>query len=597
MGNNMADSKKNTKIDTEVNEASAAVADVKAQEPATAAETPKPEITVEATKKPDDTIAATTTTKETKDGVEEAKEAKETKEKSPTPQPVESKEEEEETKEPPAESSKESSTKEPPAESSKETSTKEPPAESKESSDSPAIGDTSAMDAVTSAVVSGVEVKKGQTAPVASAPSSGLRDGDATKPISTIETQAEVKPMPYQPHQPGQYLQPTVAGLAPFPTHVAMANNPNLAAMVSPNNMRPTSMVQGLVEVGKNTDPEDLAMASGGKNNKAFFPMKLYDIVSDDKNDDIIKWLPGGKAFIIVDKKRFANEVLPLHFQQSQFTSFTRKLSRWRFTRVPRGPFIGAYYNKLFLKGHRSLCWHMRCKNENSGKMRFDAKIPDAFVNDMTGSLHPSMSMGAAQGMGMHVFPQQGFPQGMSQMSTMGAVPMQFPQQGQPGAYPGAYTAGGMNNPGLNNQILAIEGRIRELQNARSANTMMYEQQQKVILNHQGMDDMSYANQSQQARMMEARAALGMNGMVDYSAPHMVGSQGMPQQMQHQAPQQMQQQAPQQMQQQAPQQMQQQAPQQQALQHIPQGQQQNAAQASTQQLDPQQHDPQSIPPF
>jgi hypothetical protein len=88
----------------------------------------------------------------------------------------------------------------------------------------------------------------------------------------------------------------------------------------------------------------------------SFSPLQLYDIVSDEANVDIIRWLPSGKAFVIADKKRFADEVLPLCFiQNSQFTSFTRKLTRWHFNRVPRGPLIGAYYHELFVKDKRDL--------------------------------------------------------------------------------------------------------------------------------------------------------------------------------------------------------------------------------------------------
>ncbi len=257
--------------------------------------------------------------------------------------------------------------------------------------------------------------------------------------------------------------------------------------------------VPGITD-GKTTNGEasDLAKMSQGKNGKAFFPMKLYDIVSDEKNEDVIKWLPGGKAFIIVDKKKFANELLPMHFQQSQFTSFTRKLSRWRFTRVPRGPFIGAYYNKLFLKGHRSLCWHMRCKNENIGKMKFERKI-DASLASNKANLGANLNPGAVDPLHasrgvmmpphqqqhhnasmMHGLPGQMQMQGMPGMpgmsglqgyqmapmgAPMGAMPGQ-PFQQMPGQPPNMQ--GGVS-PGLNNQILAIEGKLRELQNARSA--------------------------------------------------------------------------------------------------------------------------------
>jgi len=98
------------------------------------------------------------------------------------------------------------------------------------------------------------------------------------------------------------------------------------------------------------------------------FPAKLYKLVSDNTIRDIIQWLPGGRAFIIHDKKRFASEILPRYFKQSQFTSFTRKLSRWNFIRVTRGPLMGAYYHELFQKDKPSLCRMMSCKNPRTAE-------------------------------------------------------------------------------------------------------------------------------------------------------------------------------------------------------------------------------------
>lgn len=57
--------------------------------------------------------------------------------------------------------------------------------------------------------------------------------------------------------------------------------------------------------------------------------IQLIEILSKELYSDIISWLPHGKGFVILDKKRFGDEVLPKHFKQSKFTSFTRKLNRW----------------------------------------------------------------------------------------------------------------------------------------------------------------------------------------------------------------------------------------------------------------------------
>jgi len=98
------------------------------------------------------------------------------------------------------------------------------------------------------------------------------------------------------------------------------------------------------------------------KRRKKTFAQKLFDVISDDSNSDIIRWLPCGTAFLIVDKKRFAEEILPVYFKQSQFTSFTRKLTRWNFVRVPRGTMMGTYHHKFFKRSNPSLCAKMSCR-------------------------------------------------------------------------------------------------------------------------------------------------------------------------------------------------------------------------------------------
>mmetsp|Transcript_28369 Transcript_28369/g.60086 ORF Transcript_28369/g.60086 Transcript_28369/m.60086 type:complete len:1011 (+) Transcript_28369:294-3326(+) len=80
------------------------------------------------------------------------------------------------------------------------------------------------------------------------------------------------------------------------------------------------------------------------------FPEVLYEIVCDPANYHIVSWLPHGKGFVIHDRQLFAENILPRHFDGAKYTSFTRRLKRWKFERVPRGPEMGAYYNKCFLR-------------------------------------------------------------------------------------------------------------------------------------------------------------------------------------------------------------------------------------------------------
>jgi hypothetical protein len=96
------------------------------------------------------------------------------------------------------------------------------------------------------------------------------------------------------------------------------------------------------------------------------FPQRLMEVLHDTSNQDSIAWLPHGRSFIIVDRQKFCNFTLPKYFRKTKFTSFTRKLNRWNFSRVTRGPEIGAYYNEFFRKDNEALCTQMYCKNDRA---------------------------------------------------------------------------------------------------------------------------------------------------------------------------------------------------------------------------------------
>lgn len=100
--------------------------------------------------------------------------------------------------------------------------------------------------------------------------------------------------------------------------------------------------------------------------NAKIFPQRLMDMLTNPSNHGAIAWLPHGKSFVIVDRKTFADEVLPRYFRKSKYTSFTRKLNRWNFARVTRGPEMGSYHHEYFQRDNESLCTQMYCKNERA---------------------------------------------------------------------------------------------------------------------------------------------------------------------------------------------------------------------------------------
>jgi HSF-type DNA-binding len=92
------------------------------------------------------------------------------------------------------------------------------------------------------------------------------------------------------------------------------------------------------------------AVAAGGAKKK--FPMQLYrmlEAVEGTNHSLIVRWLPHGRAFVVLDKTRFETEVLPLYFpQQSRYASFQRQLNIYGFLRQTRDD--DGYYHELFLR-------------------------------------------------------------------------------------------------------------------------------------------------------------------------------------------------------------------------------------------------------
>lgn len=67
------------------------------------------------------------------------------------------------------------------------------------------------------------------------------------------------------------------------------------------------------------------------------FPLKLQcilDKLEADGTTDIVSWLSHGRAFLVSDPTRFVDELMPLYFNQSKYSSFQRQLHMYNFQRI-----------------------------------------------------------------------------------------------------------------------------------------------------------------------------------------------------------------------------------------------------------------------
>jgi hypothetical protein len=61
------------------------------------------------------------------------------------------------------------------------------------------------------------------------------------------------------------------------------------------------------------------------------FPMKLHAIMSNPEYQHIIRWMPHGRSWKIIDKEQLASVVCYENFHHDSFGSFARSVNGWGF--------------------------------------------------------------------------------------------------------------------------------------------------------------------------------------------------------------------------------------------------------------------------
>jgi len=107
------------------------------------------------------------------------------------------------------------------------------------------------------------------------------------------------------------------------------------------------------------------------------FPETLYKVIESPDSRGILAWLPDGKGFAIHDKVRFVSRILSRYFENAKFASFTRRLKRWNFKRVPVYPeHASTYRHKYFLRGRPDLVQRLTYGTADSGQLMVEDGWP-----------------------------------------------------------------------------------------------------------------------------------------------------------------------------------------------------------------------------
>ena len=54
------------------------------------------------------------------------------------------------------------------------------------------------------------------------------------------------------------------------------------------------------------------------------FLINLYNLVSDQESDHIVRWKSKDNKFMIIDKEMFTDQILPQYYKHTNFASFLR---------------------------------------------------------------------------------------------------------------------------------------------------------------------------------------------------------------------------------------------------------------------------------
>ena len=186
---------------------------------------------------------------------------------------------------------------------------------------------------------------------------------------------------------------------------IALRENHLMALRAAANNAALNSSVPSqtapLPPVGRHASRR-VTVAADAKGGKEIFPMKLHALLADPSVHDVISWLPQGKSFVVLRPDVFAARVLPKYFSPEgsnslnairpngtakktqgvhKYPSFTRKLNRWGFRQISRGPDSGAFCHDLFQRDAPELCRGMVCQKSRKSKQAVIERQPD--VSDL----------------------------------------------------------------------------------------------------------------------------------------------------------------------------------------------------------------------
>ncbi|SAM04691.1 hypothetical protein [Absidia glauca] len=177
-------------------------------------------------------------------------------------------------------------------------------------------------------------------------------------------------------------IETAIVRLISAPSHTA----PILMNMDSPSFLSPNLTSGGSGNVSSETDmysdpstsTTPTTQRKSSKKSVSTFIQKLYNMLENNTNANLISWCPSGTSFFISNAKAFAAQVLPTHFKHSNFSSFVRLLNMYGFHKISKSPRgqrsndkeIWEFSHTKFIRGRSDLLKDIKRKSMDSETLR-----------------------------------------------------------------------------------------------------------------------------------------------------------------------------------------------------------------------------------
>ena len=112
---------------------------------------------------------------------------------------------------------------------------------------------------------------------------------------------------------------------------------------------------KNLQNIDNNITKEIHDVNKSGISHSSQFIMKLYQILEDKKNENIIHWDNDGKYFVIENMYDFIEKILPKYYNHNNYASFVRQLNKYNFHKIKTSMNENAFQNNQFMKGQKDL--------------------------------------------------------------------------------------------------------------------------------------------------------------------------------------------------------------------------------------------------